>query len=206
MIQTAQASRSTGAHGQDRAALIDFGEVTVVVVADGAGGTGGGAAAAELVVAHVRRVAEANALPDTFTWRATFAELDMDLRGVGQTTAVVVVLSEGKVTGCSVGDSGAWLITSLGFIDLTERQKRKPLLGTGNAEPVAFSRPWADGTLLVATDGLLKYAPATRVTELARSANLESGAAALVELVTLPSGSVQDDVAVVLCRSCAAAS
>lgn len=93
-------------------------------------------------------------------------------------------------------------------IDLTGRQRRKPLLGSGAAVPVGFSATWTagfsttwtPGTLLIATDGLFKYAPARRVAEIARGADLAAAAEALVEQVRLPSGGLQDDVAVVLCR------
>jgi hypothetical protein len=49
----------------------------------------------------------------------------------GMSTAVVAEIVDGQVVGASVGDSCAWLV-SLGEVsDLTERQVRKPLLGSG---------------------------------------------------------------------------
>ena len=82
--------------------------------------------------------------------------------------------------GASVGDSGAWLIGRDGWEDLTEGQVRKPLLGSGVAEAVGFASAFG-GTLLVATDGLLKYAAASRLVSLARNGELETVAAELVD-------------------------
>ena len=53
---------------------------------------------------------------------------------------------------------------------------------------------------MVASDGLLKYAPRAALARLAGMADLAAAATALVELVRLPTGDLQDDVAVVLCR------
>jgi hypothetical protein len=41
--------------------------------------------------------------------------------------------------GASVGDSSAWLISPAGEVtDLTAQQRRRPLLGSGEALPVQF--------------------------------------------------------------------
>jgi hypothetical protein len=55
-------------------------------------------------------------------------------------------------------------------------------------------------TLLLASDGLLRYGRASDITRIASGPDLDAAARALVELVRLPSGTLQDDVAVVLCR------
>src|SRR5207244_3759196 len=49
-------------------------------------------------------------------------------------------------------------------------------------------------------DGLLKYTSDVRICGVAREADLLQAAHSMVELVRLPSGGLQDDVAVVLCR------
>lgn len=74
----------------------------------------------------------------------------------GQCTAVVVEISENRVSGASVGDSGALMITSREILDLTERQSRKPLLGSREASPVSFGQIPLSGRLLLATDDLFK--------------------------------------------------
>lgn len=56
------------------------------------------------------------------------------------------------------------------------------------------------GTLVVGSDGLFKYAPRVRLLELVRTTDLDLLPAALVQLARLPSGGLQDDIAVVVCR------
>lgn len=187
---------SQGATGQDRAAVFTRGHEHVAVVADGAGGTSGGAEAAALVLEHVRRVVESDAaLKSPTLWRQTLLEASIALEPVGQTTAVII----GSTYGASVGDSSAWLIRENTCVDLTEGQRRKPLLGGGLAEPVSFNLSLDYGdTLLLATDGLLKYVKADRICELARRPELAGHA--LVDAARLPSGELQDDVAVILIR------
>ena len=96
---------------------------------------------------------------------------------------------------------GAWIARDDGTDDdLTAGQHRKRRVGSGRALPVAFSRPALDGTLVVATDGLLGYAAPTRIAAAARGPDLETAAKELLRLVRLPNGGLQDDVAVVLAR------
>src|SRR5205814_8369243 len=54
------------------------------------------------------------------------------------------------------GDCGAWLIAENGIEELTADQVRKPLLGSGEAVPIAFESALGGATLLLATDGLFK--------------------------------------------------
>ena len=57
-----------------------------------------------------------------------------------------------------------------------------------------------DGTLLVASDGLVKYAPRERVCAAALEKNLPAAGRKIVDLARLRSGTLQDNVALVLCR------
>jgi len=183
-------------HGtEDRAAVFTRDAGLVVALADGAGGSRGGAAAAQAIVDAVRDA-------DDTDWTTLMLRVD-DAFAVtgGETTAVVLALDGDAVVGASVGDSGAWWIDDQGIIDLTEKQIRKPLIGTGESSPFAFRlRGLERGTLLVASDGLWKYAKADDIARVARTADLAAAAAGLVDLVRLPTGTLQDDVAIVLCR------
>lgn len=192
---------------QDRAAVIRCGEAGLLVVADGAGGIAGGTEAAELVVRRVREMA-----PDVVSqlqrqqWSQMLAEIDEYLVGdrlAGETTAVLVWVEEGRVQGGSVGDSGAWLISPDEITDLTQHQRRKPLLGTGEAIPVAFGPLAFRGRLVVASDGLFKYAKREEIQERALAGSVAEAAAGLVDAVRLPSGALQDDVAVIVCEMAA---
>ncbi|WP_437821327.1 protein phosphatase 2C domain-containing protein [Sorangium sp. So ce1078] len=192
--------RIAGTANEDRIEVSCRGDRWTIAVADGAGGLAGGAAAARsAAIAMVALGAEMELDPDG--WCQRLRELDRELevdRRCGETTLVVVQVSDGELWGASVGDSGALLVGPGGLVELTAAQRRKPLVGSGSCTPVAIGRRALSGRLLVATDGLLKYAPLTTINALARSGDLREAVEALILAVTLPSGNLQDDVAVVL--------
>ena len=98
-----------------------------------------------------------------------------------------------------MGDSSAWLISTAGEVtDLTANQRRRPLLGTGEALPVQFEAAPRGGRLLLGTDGLFKYAHAERICALAMQGSVATAADALANAVRLTSGGLPDDVAVAL--------
>ena len=176
--------------------------VVVAVVADGAGGTSGGAEAASCVIRRVSEAVEAGSdLLGRSTWEQVLRALDAELDGLGQTTAVVAATDGSVIVGASVGDSGALLVTMSSVRELSADQHRKPLLGSGAATPVTFRGPAApNALLLLATDGLLKYASEDRICAQLRrpEPSLKEHCDALVELVRLPRGGLQDDVGLVL--------
>jgi PPM family protein phosphatase len=106
-----------------------------------------------------------------------------------------------SVRGASVGDSGAWLVGPPGLADLTDSQRSKPLLGSGTCRPTAFGPVDLDRRLIVASDGLFKYAPRERIRQSALAGPVELAVQALLDAVRLPRGGFQDDVAVVLAES-----
>jgi serine/threonine protein phosphatase PrpC len=189
---------------QDRAEIFAAPDRTVLVLADGAGGVSGGDRAASRIVETLR---EAVLAPESgpSDWGRFLTRLDrtlLDDPEAGESTVVVVEVGAKAVSGASVGDSGAWLVARDGRIDeLTAQQSRKPLLGSGRARPTRFQRAALDGTLLVASDGLLKYAPHARIAATVARHDLDECARRLVDLVRLRSGALQDDVALILCRS-----
>ncbi|MBA3539860.1 MAG: SpoIIE family protein phosphatase [Deltaproteobacteria bacterium] len=168
----------------------------VIALADGAGGTGNGDVAAQAVIDAVA------AAPTSTAWAALLAELDREPArlGCGQTTAVIVAVTASGLVVTSVGDSGAWIVRGTTLEDLTADQSRKPLVGSGCAPFTVHAGPLAGGTLLVASDGLLKYAKPRDIALALAGDDLAVVARALVDLVRLPSGALQDDVALVLCR------
>jgi len=119
-------------------------------------------------------------------WEAKLREIDCRI-GVGQSTAVVVDLRADAISGASVGDSRAWIIHDCELIDLTTNQIRKPLLGSGEAQPVSFSFGPLIGTLIVATDGFCNYVKRDQLTRLIAQADfLELPAAAPSWFVSPP--------------------
>jgi serine/threonine protein phosphatase PrpC len=191
--------------GEDRVGVFERDDRLIVVVADGAGGISGGARAAELLVELVRKAATALDPTRTEPWVDLLARADLLLEAdhdAGETTAVVVAVTEGLLAGASCGDSGAWAVHPDGRIDdLTAQQHRKLRLGSGTATPVAFSRPSLGATLLLATDGLFNYARPEKIAAVAREDDLDGAVQNLIQLVRLPTGGLQDDVGMVLVRA-----
>jgi PPM family protein phosphatase len=185
--------------GQDRVWVSSTHERIVIALADGAGGTAGGERAATAVVDAVAAAAQVD------DWAAvlTELELDPDRLGPGQTTAVVVTVTREGIRGASAGDSGAWVIRGDQIEDLTRGQHRKPLIGDHSIAIPFYGGPLGDATLLVASDGLLRFAPPEAIARVARGPDLATVARELARLVRLPSGEVPDDVAIVLCREAA---
>jgi PPM family protein phosphatase len=188
-----------GARGEDRVLVEHHGSRSLVVVADGAGGMGGGAAAAAMACSIAAQRLRTQATGTAEDWARCLYEADQAVvRTGGQCTAVVVEISEGRVFGASVGDSGAWLLTGKAIVDLTKNQHRKPLLGTDEALPMCFGPIELSGRLLIATDGLFKYATESDIAQRAMALSVNDAVDKLLAGVRLLSGALPDDVAIVL--------
>jgi serine/threonine protein phosphatase PrpC len=198
-FETAHLNAGRSGDGDDRCAVRAYADRLVVVVADGAGGSPRGARAAEIVVKLVCERSEVALFDPVDVLRECDEMLARDGRG-GETTAVFAMVDASGIKGASVGDSGAWLVDTKTHVDLTCDQIRKPLVGSGEALPVSFRAGPLTSTLLIATDGLLKYASAARIRELASAANIESIPEHPIASVRLRSGCLQDDTTVVVCR------
>lgn len=192
-MRTIDVAIAASSADEDRAAVFRLHDRDVLVVADGAGGLGGGADAADAVIGAVRRAVDASRFA---MWASVVAEVDRALAGSGHTTAVVAEVCGDALIGAAVGDSVAWLIDDSRIEDLTSAVPRKPLIGSGRASPQTFHARLGPGTsLLLATDGLHKYASRTSILDRVRQG---ASAASLIDLARLASGRLQDDVAVVL--------
>jgi serine/threonine protein phosphatase PrpC len=187
---------------EDRAAVMECGPVAVLAVADGAGGTGGGADAAEMVIRLVGERLEGPVDPGKeHVWAELLKDIDYGLvrdPGAGEAAAMLVAVSGDGLSGARAGDAGALLVTRDACTALAGTAHRKPLLGTGLAVPVSFTCRRTAGRVVVATDGLLKYAPAEKIAAAAREGTADEAAARLVDLVRLRSGALQDDIAVIV--------
>lgn len=193
---------AAGSQDEDRVAVVPVLGGHVLVLADGAGGRSGGRAAAEGVIRLALDQARALA-SDSLEPVELLRAIDAALAGdpvAGEATAVVAVVTPSQVHGASVGDSGAWLVSGDPVTDLTRRQVRKPMIGSGAAVPIAFGPVALAGRLLLASDGLLKYSPRDRLLAAANEPRLSEAVNALIETVRLRSGALPDDVAVILCE------
>ena len=161
--------------------------------------------AAQLAIETVEMEGAGLVRRDSRVWRGLLKALDDALAAhpeAGQTTLVALCFTSQKIIGASVGSSEAWWITADGHFDLTEAQKRKPTLGSGSAEPVPFELKLSGpGTLLLASDGLFKYADPIAITEAVRSAvSADVAADVLLALASAPAGRFYDDVALIVVR------
>jgi len=199
-----QAVASSRLKPQDAVGVFARGEILVVVVADGGGGMRGGEAASRGLVTVVG--AAVNDLgfelehmqPWVDLFKATDAALSAN--GAGETTGVVVVLGPRGVFGVSAGDSEAGVVTATAFDDLTVGQQTRQRLGSNRVTPASFERAALAGVLVIASDGLFKYAATDVIARIVRNNAIGAAAEHLVDLVRLRSGKVADDVAVVLVR------
>jgi hypothetical protein len=120
--------------------------------------------------------------------------------GPGESTAVVVDVQADRICGASVGDSQAWVIKDNTIADLTAHQQRKPLLGSGEADPVGFLHGRLDGLLIAASDGFCNYVKRTEMVRIIPFEDFAILPKRLVSLVRLRSGALNDDVGIVVCR------
>jgi len=189
---------------QDRGAIFHRDNALVLVVADGVGGRSGAAEAAIMAVEFVSKNAER--LKNAATCVALLNEMDHAIasdRDAGETTCTLAVVDGERVFGATVGDSAAWVIDASGeCTNLAEGQPRKPFVGLGDARPFPFSYH-IDKTqrLLLATDGLLKYASPEQIAGIGCKESLESSVSQLIELVRYPSGDLPDDITIILAGS-----
>jgi serine/threonine protein phosphatase PrpC len=174
------------------------------VVCDGAGGVPGAADAADLVSDYLVHIAPPPRegtrafLVDVIAW---IDKSPLLAATAGLTTALVVVVSDGTVQGASVGDSEAWLVSDTGELVLTENQNRKPLVGSRRCVPVAFGPVALSSTLVLGSDGLFKYCPREALLTIVRSLDIDAVPESLLRATQLPSGRLQDDFAVLVCRA-----
>ena len=191
--------------GDDRAEILERDDGLLVAVIDGVGGSARASAAADAALVVIRQ--SCADLVEAVDATALLASIDRQLAAVvagGQVAAVVATVTAAGVRGASADDCGAWLVGADGYSDLTEGQVKKPFLGSGQARVLPFAAR-LDGTLLLASDGLWKYAPPAGICAAARYPDREGVPRALAALVRLRSGRLPDDLAVIACRAAGAA-
>ena len=133
----------------------------------------------------VRFVAHLSGAKSPEGWCSVLHQIDGQI-GPGESTAVVVDLQVDRVCGASVGDSQAWVVKGVEITELTACQHRKPLLGSGEADPVGFSHGRLDGLLIVATDGFCNYVKRAEMVKMLPHEDFTALPKSLVNLVRLP--------------------
>lgn len=200
-FEFATAAAAAGRRSEDRAEVFAHDGTLIVVVADGAGGVAGGAAASDAIVRAVQAKSAGSPLDsfDVRAWSDVLVTADAELarsRDAGETTAVVIVVGPHGVLGVSAGDSEAWVVGPRA--DRLTAQQDRARVGTGRCRPTAFHRPQLGGVLVVATDGLFKYARSDAILAACAAADVSTLAERLVDLPKLRSGAYPDDLAVVV--------
>lgn len=175
---------------EDRFGVDVKGDHVRIALADGAGGMTGGRSAATFAVRE--SLAESVGV-------ARVAAIDAALMDRGQTTLVALEfdLTNGFVHGASVGDSRVWAATPTGWSELSEGQSRKPLVGSGNARPVAFKASQVHA-LCLTSDGLGARRTEDQILDALQGE--QDLARNLVDPVRLPDGRLEDDVSIVVLR------
>jgi serine/threonine protein phosphatase PrpC len=118
----------------------------------------------------------------------------------GQTTALCLTVSATSIVGASAGDTEAWLVEGGQITRLTARQSRKPLLGDAATVTPFRLEAALGGTLIVASDGLFGYVREDQIVQACSLGWVEQVADALVTAARLPSGKLQDDLAMFVVR------
>jgi len=199
-----EAQVSSRPRSHDALGVFERDQVLVVVVADGGGSMHGGEATSSCLVSVVGAAVEDPAflVEEMQSWIDLFKTTDTALpaNGAGETTGVVVVAGPRGLAGVSAGDSEAWVVTPTAVDDLTVGRQTGQRLGGNRVTPAAFERPALGGVLVIASDGLFKYAATEVIARIVRSNAIGATAECLIDLVRLRSGKVADDVAVVLVR------
>lgn len=177
---------------QDRTLIINEHERCLLAIADGAGGHGDGAAAAEFALAAIQSASINSHASNSLFWQSQLMLIDrrLEARQLGATTLVIVVISNQRVVGSSVGDSRAWLIGHEQGAELTCGQHRKPLLGDGGIMPVPFDMPYRSEAVLLGTDGLFNYANSDQLKTAVQS---RQNPADIIKFAQLPNGGYVDD-------------
>jgi serine/threonine protein phosphatase PrpC len=196
-LETVFTTQSYRERCEDRVRVLNGDDRTVIVVADGAGGIGSGDIAADTVLREI--TSAYTEIHSADQWSALLKQIDFRITD-GESTAVVIDIRPYGIAGSSVGDSCAMLIHSSSIVDLTKYQKRKPLLGSGKAEPTSFMHAEFNGILLAGTDGFFNYAKRDAITALVAQSDFYTIPRLCVEKVRLSSGDLWDDIGIVVAR------
>ncbi len=215
-----EAGQDEAGQGENQVGVCESYDALVLTVVSGVGGMengiGGvrdGALASRRAVEVVRKaIAGERPNDEAQIWAERVGGIDRMLsrdRKMGEAHVVVVGVTPGRynrVIGASVGECEAWIIAPANVPhetatqNLTHRQARRPLAGSGAALPVAFETNWPDGTLLLATKDLFKHASRSQIIDAARHDDLEQAAQHLVSLARPSSDQQQNNFALLLCR------
>ena len=159
----------------------------LVALADGAGGQAGGALAARLAVAIALDFLESASNPfDSDTLRTAISLADEAVEAsfyTGFSTLIVVACAQKRIAGASVGDSMALHIFPSGEMELSERQRKNPPLGSGGCLGTPFDYDVrGDEQTLLMSDGVFRFVGTEQLAQTCRESSDADVMARLLEL------------------------
>jgi hypothetical protein len=204
MIEWAIESEASGSRSQGRAGLLEVGQLHVAIVADAAAASKGGREAADAALSFVESLQPRRhqALDPAF-WALALERLDAELfrgDGRGETAATVVAVSGAQLAGASCGNSAAHLFQRNAFTELASAQHQVPLLGSGRALASGFGPSPFEGTLVLASDGLMAHAPFRAIWDAAVLPDLRLASEAMASLPRQAGGGLPSDLSILLAR------
>ncbi|MDH3200867.1 MAG: hypothetical protein OEM15_08245 [Myxococcales bacterium] len=145
--------RPTRDISHDRLSVLRDAHRTLIALADGADSGGASQAAAALTVRELARCFRNGSLPDNpFDWEMVLQGIDLTVFKdpvASETSALVMIVQQDVVVGASVGDSLAYIVSTVGDSQLlTARYRHEPRIGTGMAVPIGFGPVQLDGKLI----------------------------------------------------------
>lgn len=188
-------------NGADALSIFYGEERVLICLADGAGGTSGAKEASMMVMNWTKE--NQKTLEKSITLESLEEQVNLldkmmyKTKNVGESTLVMVLLTDTQIMGVSVGDSKCWMFGKDFDHELSLMQHRKPLLGSGEAQPIGFCMEMM-GTVILGSDGLFDY---TSIEKIKKECQNKNGTAkSLAMLAKESTGGFQDDISVVLIK------
>ncbi len=152
-LEISASQRPSHDTSHDRLSVLRDAHRTLIALADGADSSAGAQTAAARTVNELAKCFRSGTLPDDpVDWVMVLEAIDHVVLGepeATETSALVMLVQQGTVTGAFVGESLAYIIPPVGEAQLlTPRGDRAPGIGTGFARPRGFGPRQLDGKLI----------------------------------------------------------
>lgn len=177
----------------------------LIALADGAGGQAGGALAARIAVESALSFLEQER--DPFDFDALLTAISLADEAVeahpdaGFSTLIVMACDETQAVGASVGDSVVLYIQGDGEVELSERQRKNPPLGSGGCLGTPFkANVSANEQILAISDGVYRFVGTERLAQTCRKSDDLEAMPHLLALQLRANGELPDDWSAVLVR------
>jgi serine/threonine protein phosphatase PrpC len=188
-------------NGADNLSIFYGEERVLICLADGAGGTSGAKEASTMIMQWFEE--NQKLLENSITIESLEEQVNLldkmmyKTKSVGESTFVMVLITDTQIMGVSVGDSKCWMFGKDFDHELSLMQYRKPLLGSGEAQAIGFCMEMM-GSIVIGSDGLFDYTSIEKIKYEIQDKN--TTAKNLAMLAKEATGGLQDDISVVLVK------